>query len=89
MRKAPPGGNGRGSGVSKSSKHPYNTPADSSQTAAADWPSFIEVPAKYVTAFYTPSSDKPDVCAVWLSLARRGIILPRPPGIIIMRGGRA
>ncbi len=47
MKKTPPGGNGKGSGVSKSSKHPYNTPADSPQTAAADWPSVLELPAKY------------------------------------------
>ncbi len=36
-----------------------------------------------------PSTDKNDVRCLWLSMARQGIILPRPPGIIIMRGGRA
>ena len=52
-------------------------------------PGIDRVPAKYLTVFRVPSTDRQDVAALWLALARQGVILPRPPGIIIMRGGRA
>ncbi len=84
MRKAPPGGNGKGSGVSKNSTDPYNTPADSPQTAAADWPSFIEVPH----IRHMPSSDTSDVLALWWAMRRKGIRLPAQEGIIVLRGWR-
>ena len=36
-----------------------------------------------------PSTDKNDVIDLWLSLARQGVVLRRPPGIVILPGGRA
>ena len=46
-----------------------------------------EVPPKYLSIDHVPSTD--DVAALWLALARQGIILPLPPGLVILPAGRA
>ncbi len=84
MRKAPPGGNGKGSGVSKNSTDPYNTPADPSQTHLIVWPA----DDAWAHIRSLPSTDRQDVVDLWWELRLQGVRLHPQAHVIVLPGWR-
>ena len=80
MKKPPP----KGAGARASSKQSKNHCSEAFAVLQPS-PGIDKVPH----IRHTPSSDRQDVAALWLKLARQGVVLRRPPGIVILPGGRA